>query len=735
MAESSGSSVQKGEEIVVKIDGKETENASKSTGESSVRRVPGSVKKFKVSFEEVLTEALKQRRKNTSGPEKSLRSGDEDGSQSVSDSSFARNSWRVVVNKAKSRLIDPPEEPYQRNDGMSSAEEFHDEDDGDIEDISEEYKCTKLGILTLLQWVSLALISAAWLCSITIPAIKRQKLWDLPLWKWEIMVLALICGRLISGCAIRIVVIIIERNFLLRKRVLYFVYGLKKAVQNCLWLGLVLLVWHFVFDEGVKKESKSQVLTYVTRMLVCFLAGNLIWLVKTLLVKVLASSFHVSTFFERIQEALFNQYVIETLSNPPVFELHRPQDEEEQESQNAGNTQTGNLREPLLTKNHKYSSVMSGKKEEKIRIEQLQKLNQKNISAWNMRRMINIFRHGRLATLHERILNSGRGDESAVQIRSESQAKEAAKKIFQNVAKPDSQIIDLDDMMRFMGREEAVKAMQLFGATCKDEGISKSLLNDWLVKALRERRALGLSLNDTKTAVDELHNMLNILVAIIIVIISLFILGIPVTHFLVFISSQLLVAVFIFGDTCKRTFEAIIFLFVMHPFDVGDRCEIDQVQMIVEEMNLLTTVFLRHDHQKVTYPNSVLSTKPIGNFYRSPDMIEIIEFCIHISTPTEKIALMKEKIIQYIQSKEEHWQKNPTVALKDVEDMNKLKFMVWSKHRMNYQNMMDRWVRRGLLMEEMIKVFRDLGIEYRLLPLDVNVHKMPALVSLGHPSN
>lgn len=90
---------------------------------------------------------------------------------------------------------------------------------------------------------------------------------------------------------------------------------------------------------------------------------------------------------------------------------------------------------------------------------------------------------------------------------------------------------------------------------------------------------------------------------------------------------------------------------------------------------------------------------------------------------------------RYVHSKEEHWQKTPTVILKDVEDMNKLKFMVYSKHRMNYQNMIERWVRRGLLMEEMIKVFRDLGIEYRLLPLDVNVHKTPALVSLGHPSN
>lgn len=42
---------------------------------------------------------------------------------------------------------------------------------------------------------------------------------------------------------------------------------------------------------------------------------------------------------------------------------------------------------------------------------------------------------------------------------------------------------------------------------------------------------------------------------------------------------QVLVMIFIFGNTLKTTFEAIIFLFVMHPFDVGDRCLIDGVQV------------------------------------------------------------------------------------------------------------------------------------------------------------
>lgn len=66
--------------------------------------------------------------------------------------------------------------------------------------------------------------------------------------------------------------------------------------------------------------------------------------------------------------------------------------------------------------------------------------------------------------------------------------------------------------------------------------------------------------------------------------------------------------------------------------------------MIVEEMNILTTVFLRYDNQKITYPNTVLSTMPISNYYRSPDMGDSIDFCVHLATPVEKIALMKERI-------------------------------------------------------------------------------------------
>ena len=68
------------------------------------------------------------------------------------------------------------------------------------------------------------------------------------------------------------------------------------------------------------------------------------------------------------------------------------------------------------------------------------------------------------------------------------------------------------------------------------------------------------------------------------------------------------------------------------------------MQMIVEEMNILTTVFLRYDGEKIYYPNSVLLTKPISNFRRSPDMADAVEFTIDASTSMDNITALKKAI-------------------------------------------------------------------------------------------
>ncbi|PKI53338.1 hypothetical protein CRG98_026275 [Punica granatum] len=676
-------------------------------------------------------------------------------------SSFKRKS-NVQVNKNKSRLLDPPEQKTPKSGMLPGKRPEEEEDDPFLEDdLPQEYKKGKLGLLTLLEFVSLLLIIAALVCSLAVPYLKHKRLWRLQLWKWVVMVLVLICGRLVSSWGIRIVVFFIERNFLLRKRVLYFVYGLRKAVQNCLWLGLVLIAWHFLFDKKVERATNSRNLQYVTKVLVCLLVGTIIWLVKTLVVKVLASSFHVSTYFDRIQESLFNQYVIETLSGPPLIEMKKAEEEEErmvievENLQKAGASIPPDLNEAMFKRSMSGRVIGSGRKSPTsaraissgrmqkspkvgkeqgdigITVDQLHRLSPTNVSAWNMKRLMNLVRYGNLTTLDEQLSNQN--DESSKQINSEAEAKAAAKKIFHNVARQGSKYIYKEDLMRFMLEDEASKTMSLFEGASESERISKSSLKNWVVNAFRERRALALTLDDTKTAVNQLHRMVNILVGGIVFIIWLLILGITTGKFLLLISSQLLLVVFIFGNSCKTAFEAIIFLFVMHPFDVGDRCEIDALQVVVEEMNILTTVFLKIDNTKIIFPNSVLATKPIHNYRRSPDMGDAVEFCIHVATPAEKIAAIKQRILSYVENKEDHWYAAPMIIFKEVEELNRLRMAVWLLHRMNYQDIMERWTRRSILIEEMAKIFRELDIQYRLLPLDINVRTLPSANSTGLP--
>lgn len=63
-------------------------------------------------------------------------------------------------------------------------------------------------------------------------------------------------------------------------------------------------------------------------------------------------------------------------------------------------------------------------------------------------------------------------------------------------------------------------------------------------------------------------------------------------------------------------------------------------------MNILTTVFLKLDREKMYYPNAVLATKSIGNYYRSPDQGDSLEFAIDYRTPLPKIEKLKDQIRQ-----------------------------------------------------------------------------------------
>ncbi|KAI3468074.1 hypothetical protein Pfo_024737 [Paulownia fortunei] len=574
-------------------------------------------------------------------------------------------------------------------------------------------KYRKVKAKVLIEWFLFLCILGCLIISLTVDKLQHWIIWDLRIWRWCVLVLVTFSGLLITKWLMHFVVLLIELNYLLKKKVLYFVYGLKKSVQVFIWLALVLLTWVLLIQEGVNRPRlAARILDFITWTIASLLIGAFLWLLKTLLLKILASSFHVNTFFDRIQDAIFHQYILLTLSGPPVME-----------SANMLWKTSSNISKFSYRVAKKGKEGKDKKKKEVIDINKLHQMKQDKVSAWTMKMLIDVISNSGLTTLSNAIDESvygGGNEQMDKEITNEEEAIAAAYHIFRNVAQPGCKYMDELDLSRFMIKEEVEVIFPMIDVAETGQ-IDRKTLTDWVVKVYKGRKALVHALTDTKTAVKQLNTLVTGVLIVIMIIVWLLLTGIATTKVLVFLSSQLVLAVFVFGNTCKTIFEAIIFVFVMHPFDVGDRCVIDGVQMIVEEMNILTTVFLKFDNEKIYYPNSVLATKPISNFYRSPDMGDSLEFSIDFKTPLEKIGTLKEKIRKYLEKNPQHWHPNHNVVVKEIENVNKIKMVLFFNHTMNFQDFGEKSRRKTDLVLEIKKIFEELNIRYDLLPQEVHL--------------
>ncbi|XP_021738929.1 mechanosensitive ion channel protein 10-like [Chenopodium quinoa] len=579
-------------------------------------------------------------------------------------------------------------------------------------------KSWRMTIKLVLEMIVFLLILGCLICSLIVDKFKGKLFCGLEVWKWFALLMAIFSGMLVTGWFVHCIVFLIEWKFLLKKNVVYFTHGLQDTVVVVIWIAVVLVTWVVLFkhdsDSAPKLTAKTKrKLDFITWTLASLLIGSVLWLVKTTLIKILASSFHLNRFFDRIQEAVFHHYVLQTLSGRPVVEL-------------ASNFSRSDSRGTQVsfrahTGNHMENKVVDWEK--------IHQMKREKVPSWTMKLLVDVISNSGLSTMSgifKQDVVEGGVELDDDEITCEEEAIATAVRIFYNVIgdKTDNNdfYIDRGDLHRFMIWEEVDVVYPLFEVNEKKQ-IDMKAFSKWVVNVFKDRQALKHALNDNKTAVDEFNKLLNGLLIIIITVLWLLLTEVLTTKILLFFSSQLLVAVFVFGNTCKTVFEALIFVFVMHPFDVGDRCVIDGTLMIVEEMNILTTVFLKLDREKVYYPNALLSTKSIGNYYRSPDQGDTLEFAIDYRTPLPKIAELKERIKQYVEKTSHYWHPEHSMVVKEIENINKIKMAVYVTHTMNFQDIVEKSKRRTEFFLEMKSIFDDLEISYQLLPQEIHLTK------------
>lgn len=132
---------------------------------------------------------------------------------------------------------------------------------------------------------------------------------------------------------------------------------------------------------------------------------------------------------------------------------------------------------------------------------------------------------------------------------------------------------------------------------------------------------------------------------------------------------------FAFAGTVQEFTGSCIFLFVKHPYDVGDRVDINSIDLIVEHISLLYTVFRRVDtNRKVQIPNIVNNGNWIENITRSQEMSEQFSLVISAATSFEEIEHLTDELKEFVVAEDNRRDYRPDldVEVHNVGDMSKL---------------------------------------------------------------
>ncbi|KAF9364200.1 hypothetical protein BGX34_002229 [Mortierella sp. NVP85] len=318
----------------------------------------------------------------------------------------------------------------------------------------------------------------------------------------------------------------------------------------------------------------------------------------------------------------------------------------------------------------------------------------------------------------------------AKDINSTDNAKRVAKALFYNLQSSGEELVVQDFYPYFDTEGDAKEAFAIFDKDGNGD-ISKREMKEKIFYIYKERKDLHTALRDLSQAVGKLDIIFLTIVAVIWLLIILSIFGTSVVQNMLSIGSFLVALSFVFGNSLKTLFENIVFLFITHPYDSGDLCNIEGNDMYVREVGLNTTMFVTWDGKRMYYPNNILSQKSIHNVRRSPNMSEKIVLNIDCYTPQSKILELRARMRDFLARENKEFSPDMEIQIQEMDV--KLKISMVIEHKGNWQDSGLRWARRTKFNFALKEAVEDLGIKYYALPqrLEITRGDLTAIVQSG----
>ena len=279
-----------------------------------------------------------------------------------------------------------------------------------------------------------------------------------------------------------------------------------------------------------------------------------------------------------------------------------------------------------------------------------------------------------------------------------------------------------EDLVRFMA---ILKRSQKVPAHLQTASFSEGDLRRAIDAALLERYGLAKSMETIEMALGKIDGILNILLLVLIVsLVERLFFSDAGPSPLFGIGTIFFSASFFFKDVAKSTFESIIFLLIIHPFDIGDRVfiKLDTTDnkaggdctdnLLVVEMNLMSTVFERWDGVRIYVPNSVLSTKPIYNIRRSGPTTDLLRMSFAHTTRIDQLENLRLRLQAFLRQNRQDFTEFHRVNIDALENCNRMNVTILIQHASNWQDLELQMARRTKILSFLKNSIEELGIHY-----------------------
>ena len=412
----------------------------------------------------------------------------------------------------------------------------------------------------------------------------------------------------------------------------------------------------YCFDQSYANERWVYILR---RIMLATIAVAGMFLVEKLLVRLISINYHRKQYSDKIRESKRTIHILDLMyeNSRALFPPFCPEFEEED----------GDIHEADIEKTFRKSGIRT-----KV-FSDVGRVRDKVTAAFgNMASEITGKEVFNPTAAHSIVIG-------ALETRRASKA--LARRLWMSFVAEGKDALFQQDLHDALGQDKAEEAEEIFSALDKDcnGDVSLEEMIMLVMEVAEERKNRAVSMHDISQAISVLDRLLGAVVIAGTALIYAAFFSASLVKNTTQLWSTFTGLGFAIGGTVTEFLACCIFLFVKHPYDVGDRVDVDGKELVVSHISLMYTVFRRVDSEKfVQISHSVLTTLWVENVTRSQAMKEQIIFKVSADTSAEDIANLRGELLKFVNAPDNKrdFQPDLNIELISVGDLKQLELRV-----------------------------------------------------------